>query len=230
MAQDFAVEGTQGLKKQDLIFALLSGIADKKFEVHAEGVMELLVRRLRLPAQRGQRLPAQPGRHLRVARRQVRRFNLRPGDTVYGPIRQPREGERFFALQKVDKVNFVDPGSRRGPGADPLRQPHSALPDAEAEARARRVGDDDPHHRHVLPHRAGAALPHRGAAEGRQDGAAAEHRARHRPEPPRDLPHRAAGGRAPGGSDGHGAQRARRGGVVAPSTSRPPVTCRSRRW
>ena len=42
MAQDFGVEGTQGLKKQDLIFALLSGIADKKFEVHAEGVMELL--------------------------------------------------------------------------------------------------------------------------------------------------------------------------------------------
>ncbi|HZX41220.1 MAG TPA: Rho termination factor N-terminal domain-containing protein, partial [Myxococcaceae bacterium] len=41
MAQDFGVEGTQGLKKQDLIFALLSGIADKKFEVHAEGVMEL---------------------------------------------------------------------------------------------------------------------------------------------------------------------------------------------
>src|SRR5262249_58792646 len=41
MAQDFGVEGTQGLKKQDLIFSLLSGIADKKFEVHAEGVLEL---------------------------------------------------------------------------------------------------------------------------------------------------------------------------------------------
>jgi transcription termination factor Rho len=43
----------------------------------------------------------------------VRRFNLRPGDTVSGPIRQPREGERYFALQRVDKINFIDPASEQ---------------------------------------------------------------------------------------------------------------------
>jgi transcription termination factor Rho len=110
MAQDFGVEGTQGLKKQDLIFSLLSGIADKKFEVHAEGVMELQSDGFGFLRSADSDYQPSPD-DIYVSPSQVRRFNLRPGDTVYGPIRQPREGERFFALQKVDKVNFVDPGS-----------------------------------------------------------------------------------------------------------------------
>ena len=110
MAQDFGVEGTQGLKKQDLIFALLSGIADKKFEVHAEGVMELQSDGFGFLRSADSDYQPSPD-DIYVSPSQVRRFNLRPGDTVYGPIRQPREGERFFALQKVDKVNFVDPTS-----------------------------------------------------------------------------------------------------------------------
>ena len=110
MAQDFGVEGTQGLKKQDLIFALLSGIADKKFEVHAEGVLELQSDGFGFLRSADSDYQPSPD-DIYVSPSQVRRFNLRPGDTVYGPIRQPREGERFFALQKVDKVNFVDPAS-----------------------------------------------------------------------------------------------------------------------
>jgi len=110
MAQDFGVEGTQGLKKQDLIFALLSGIADKKFEVHAEGVMELQSDGFGFLRSADSDYQPSPD-DIYVSPSQVRRFSLRPGDTVYGPIRQPREGERFFALQKVDKVNFVDPAS-----------------------------------------------------------------------------------------------------------------------
>ncbi|HET9035820.1 MAG TPA: transcription termination factor Rho, partial [Myxococcaceae bacterium] len=110
MAQDFAVDGTQGLKKQDLIFALLSGIADKKFEVHAEGVMELQSDGFGFLRSSDSDYQPSPD-DIYVSPSQVRRFNLRPGDTVYGPIRQPREGGRFFALQKVDKVNFVDPTS-----------------------------------------------------------------------------------------------------------------------
>src|SRR5262249_3918052 len=108
MAHDFNIEGAQGLKKQELIFALLSGIADKRFEVHAEGVLELLSDGfgfLRSAASDYQPSPDD----IYVSPSQVRRFNLRPGDTVTGPIRQPREGERFFALQRVDRVNFVDP-------------------------------------------------------------------------------------------------------------------------
>jgi transcription termination factor Rho len=110
MAQDFGVEGTQGLKKQDLIFSLLSGIADKKFEVHAEGVLELQSDGFGFLRSSDSDYQPSPD-DIYVSPSQVRRFNLRPGDTVYGPIRQPREGERFFALQKVDKVNFVDPSS-----------------------------------------------------------------------------------------------------------------------
>jgi transcription termination factor Rho len=110
MAQDFGVEGTQGLKKQDLIFALLSGIADKKFEVYAEGVLELQSDGFGFLRSADSDYQPSPD-DIYVSPSQVRRFNLRPGDTVDGPIRQPREGERFFALQKVDRVNFVDPTS-----------------------------------------------------------------------------------------------------------------------
>ena len=108
MAHDFNVEGYQGLKKQDLIFALLSGIADKRFEVHAEGVLELLSDGFGFLRSSDSDYQPSPD-DIYVSPSQVRRFNLRPGDTVTGPIRQPREGERFFALQKVDRVNFVDP-------------------------------------------------------------------------------------------------------------------------
>ncbi|MBN1204564.1 MAG: Rho termination factor N-terminal domain-containing protein, partial [Myxococcaceae bacterium] len=108
MAHDFNIEGYQGLKKQDLIFALLSGIADKRFEVHAEGVLELLSDGFGFLRSADSDYQPSPD-DIYVSPSQVRRFNLRPGDTVTGPIRQPREGERFFALQKVDRVNFVDP-------------------------------------------------------------------------------------------------------------------------
>jgi transcription termination factor Rho len=108
MAHDSNIEGAQGLKKQELIFALLSGIADKRFEVHAEGVLELLSDGFGFLRSADSDYQPSPD-DIYVSPSQVRRFNLRPGDTVTGPIRQPREGERFFALQKVDKVNFVDP-------------------------------------------------------------------------------------------------------------------------
>ncbi|WP_199728804.1 transcription termination factor Rho [Corallococcus sp. CA053C] len=110
MAQDVGVEGYQGLKKQDLIFALLGGIADKRFEVHAEGVLELLSDGFGFLRSSDSDYQPSPD-DIYVSPSQVRRFTLRPGDTVTGPIRQPREGERFFALQKVDKVNFEDPMS-----------------------------------------------------------------------------------------------------------------------
>ena len=110
MAQDFEIEGAQGVKKQELIFAILSGIADKKFEVHAEGVVELLSDGFGFLRSADSDYQPSPD-DIYISPSQVRRFNLRAGDTVTGSIRQPREGERFFALQKVDSVNFVDPQS-----------------------------------------------------------------------------------------------------------------------
>src|SRR5262249_10968356 len=110
MAHDLNIEGTQGLKKQELIFALLSGLAERRYEVHAEGVLELLSDGFGFLRSSDSDYQPSPD-DIYVSPSQVRRFNLRPGDTVLGPIRQPREGERFFALSKVDKVNFVDPMS-----------------------------------------------------------------------------------------------------------------------
>ena len=97
----------------------------------------------------------------------MRRFNLRPGDTVTGPIRQPREGERFFALQKVDKVNFADPLSEAARERILFDNLTPLYPTRKLKLEHEAVGDDDAHHRHVLPHRPGPALPHRRAAQGR---------------------------------------------------------------
>ena len=108
MAHDLGIEDYQGLKKQDLIFSLLSGIADKRFEVHAEGVLELMSDGYGFLRSSDSDYQPSPD-DIYVSPSQVRRFNLRPGDTVSGPIRQPREGERFFGLQKVDRLNYVDP-------------------------------------------------------------------------------------------------------------------------
>ncbi|HSP77908.1 MAG TPA: Rho termination factor N-terminal domain-containing protein, partial [Myxococcaceae bacterium] len=100
MAHDFNIEGYQGLKKQDLIFALLSGIAAKRCAVHAEGVFELLQDGFGFLRSADSDYQPSPD-DIYVSPSQVRRYNLRPGDTVSGPIRQPREGERFFALLRT---------------------------------------------------------------------------------------------------------------------------------
>jgi transcription termination factor Rho len=109
-AHTFGIEDTQGLKKQELLFSILSNVAEKRYEVQAEGVMELLSDGFGFLRSADSDYQPSPD-DIYVSPSQVRRFNLRPGDTVTGPIRQPREGERFFALQKVDKINFVDPTS-----------------------------------------------------------------------------------------------------------------------
>jgi len=110
MAHNLGIEGTQGLKKQELLVAILGSVAEKKFEVQAEGVMELMSDGYGFLRSADSDYQPSPD-DLYVSPSQVRRFNLRPGDTVTGPIRQPREGERYFALQRVEKINFADPFS-----------------------------------------------------------------------------------------------------------------------
>ena len=110
MAHSLGIEDAQGLKKQELLFSILSNVAEKRYEVQAEGVMELLSDGFGFLRSADSDYQPSPD-DIYCSPSQVRRFNLRPGDTVTGPIRQPREGERFFALQRVDKINFVDPMS-----------------------------------------------------------------------------------------------------------------------
>ncbi|MDP3234741.1 MAG: transcription termination factor Rho [Myxococcales bacterium] len=110
MAHNLGIEGTQGLKKQELLVAVLSNVTEKKFEVQAEGVMEMMSDGYGFLRSADSDYQPSPD-DIYVSPSQVRRFNLRPGDTITGPIRQPREGERYFALQRVEKINFADPFS-----------------------------------------------------------------------------------------------------------------------
>lgn len=108
LAKDLNVPGISGLKKQDLIFKILQAKTEKEGLIFGEGVLEILPDGfgfLRSPDYNY--LPGPDD--IYVSPSQIRRFNLRTGDTVSGQIRPPKEGERYFALLKVEAVNFGNP-------------------------------------------------------------------------------------------------------------------------
>ncbi|MGE0086487.1 MAG: transcription termination factor Rho [Desulfococcaceae bacterium] len=108
MAKDFNIEGAAGMRKQELIFALLQAQIEKNGLIYGEGTLEILPDGfgfLRSPSYNY--LPGPDD--IYVSPSQIRRFNLRTGDTVSGQIRQPKESERYFALLKVEAINFEDP-------------------------------------------------------------------------------------------------------------------------
>jgi transcription termination factor Rho len=108
MAKGLNIEGAAGLRKQELIFALLQAYAAQDQPVYGEGVLECLADGfgfLRAPDYNY--LPGPDD--IYVSPSQIRRFNLRTGDAVSGPIRPPKEREAYFALLKVDKINGVSP-------------------------------------------------------------------------------------------------------------------------
>jgi transcription termination factor Rho len=108
LARDLNIEGASGMRKQDLIFALLNAQTEQNGMIYGEGVLETLPDGfgfLRAPDYNY--LPGPDD--IYVSPSQIRRFNLHTGDTVSGQIRPPKEGERYFALLKVEKVNFESP-------------------------------------------------------------------------------------------------------------------------
>ncbi|MBA4395158.1 MAG: transcription termination factor Rho [Desulfobacca sp.] len=108
MAKEFNIEGASGMRKQDLIFALLQAQTEKNGLIYGEGVLEILPDGfgfLRAPDYNY--LPGPDD--IYVSPSQIRRFNLRTGDTTSGQIRSPKDNERYFALLKVESVNFEDP-------------------------------------------------------------------------------------------------------------------------
>ncbi|MES0445730.1 MAG: transcription termination factor Rho [Desulfobacterales bacterium] len=108
MAKDFKIDGSAGMRKQDLIFALLQAEIEKTGLIFGEGTLEILPDGFGfLRAPNYNYLPGPDD--IYVSPSQIRRFNLRTGDTVSGQIRQPKETERYFALLKVEAVNFEDP-------------------------------------------------------------------------------------------------------------------------
>ncbi len=121
-----------------------------------------------------------------VSPSQIRRFNLRTGDTISGLIRPPKDGERYFALLKVGEINFDSPESSRNKvlfenltPLHPTKRLKLERGNGSTEDLTARTIDL------VAPHRQGPARPDRLAAEGRQDDAAAEHRDLHHREPSR---------------------------------------------
>lgn len=104
VAKVFNIENPAGLKRQELIFAILQSQTDKQGAIYGEGVLETLPDGFGfLRSEDFNYLPGPDD--IYVSPSQIRRFNLRTGDTVFGQIRPPKEGERYFALLKVDKVN-----------------------------------------------------------------------------------------------------------------------------
>ena len=108
MAKDYNIHGAAGLRKQELIFALLQTQFEKNGQIYGEGTLEILPDGFGfLRAPNYNYLPGPDD--IYVSPSQIRRFNLRTGDTVSGQIRQPKETERYFALLKVEAVNYEDP-------------------------------------------------------------------------------------------------------------------------
>jgi transcription termination factor Rho len=111
-AEEHGVENASTMRKQELMFAVLKQLASKEIDITGTGVVEVLQDGfgfLRSPD--ANYLPGPDD--IYVSPSQIRRFALRTGDTVEGQIRSPKEGERYFALLKVNQINFEDPEKAR---------------------------------------------------------------------------------------------------------------------
>ncbi|HXQ53221.1 MAG TPA: transcription termination factor Rho, partial [Stellaceae bacterium] len=111
-AEELQIENASSLRKQDIMFAILKQLADNDQAIYGDGVLEVLQDGfgfLRSPE--ANYLPGPDD--IYVSPSQVRRFGLRTGDTVEGQIRSPKDGERYFALLKVNEINFDEPDKLR---------------------------------------------------------------------------------------------------------------------
>src|SRR5213082_2258647 len=112
VARDLKIEGAANLRKQELIFAILQAQTEKNGVIYGEGVLETLPDGFGfLRAPDSNYLPGPDD--IYISPSQIRRFNLRTGDIVSGQIRPPKEGERYFALLKVETINFEEPEKAR---------------------------------------------------------------------------------------------------------------------
>ncbi|WP_417827369.1 transcription termination factor Rho [Thalassospira sp.] len=108
LSEELEIENASTLRKQELMFAILKQLAENDHAIFGEGVLEVLPDGFGFLRSPEANYLAGPD-DIYVSPSQVRRFGLRTGDTVEGQIRSPKEGERYFALLKVDKVNFDAP-------------------------------------------------------------------------------------------------------------------------
>jgi transcription termination factor Rho len=107
-AEDLEIENASSMRKQDMMFAILKELAERNVEITGDGVLEILQDGFGFLRSPESNYLAGPD-DIYVSPSQIRRFGLRTGDTVEGPIRSPKDGERYFALLKVSTINFEDP-------------------------------------------------------------------------------------------------------------------------
>nr|NJM02815.1 transcription termination factor Rho [Desulfobacula sp.] len=108
LAKEYKIQGIGGLKKQELIFALLQTNTEETGQIYGEGTLEILPDGFGFLRAPGYNYLPGPD-DIYVSPSQIRRFNLRTGDTISGQVRQPKDSERYFALLKVEAVNFKNP-------------------------------------------------------------------------------------------------------------------------
>ena len=108
VAEELLVENASTMRKQELMFAILKQYASKEVDIVGEGVVEVLPDGFGFLRSPDANYLAGPD-DIYISPSQIRRFSLRTGDTVEGHIRSPKEGERYFALLKVNTINFEDP-------------------------------------------------------------------------------------------------------------------------
>ena len=177
IAKDLAIPGSSGMRKQELIFQILRAQTEKNGLIFSEGVLECLPDGFGfLRAPEYNYLPGPDD--IYVSPSQIRKFDLRTGDTVSGQVRPPKDGERYFALIKVEAVNFEDPEVARNKiFFDNLTPLYPAGPPEDG---------NDPGKSHRP--RAGPALPGR-QGPARTDRGAAAHRKNHDAAGLRQLGH-----------------------------------------
>ena len=107
-ADELEVEGASTLRKQELMFAILKQLAAQDVDIIGEGVVEVLQDGFGFLRSPDANYLSGPD-DIYISPSQIRRFSLRTGDTVEGEIRSPKDGERYFALLKVNSINFEDP-------------------------------------------------------------------------------------------------------------------------
>ena len=112
LAEELEVENASALRKQELMFAILKNLAVRDIEIIGEGVVEVLQDGFGFLRSSDANYLAGPD-DIYVSPSQIRKFTLRTGDTVEGQIRRPKDGERYFALVKVNTINFEDPEKTR---------------------------------------------------------------------------------------------------------------------
>ena len=111
-AEELEIENAPTLKTQDLMFAILKQIAATETTLFGDGVLEVLSDGFGFLRSAQSNYLAGPD-DIYIAPHQIKRFGLRTGDTIEGEIRAPKDGERYFAMSKINKVNHVDPEELR---------------------------------------------------------------------------------------------------------------------